>query len=106
MTKRGVEYEYEGNTVLNIITSLSPDVLVDDMIGKIKESWNQPFVSPVVIFPDSRTEQWFKLRAINTQSVLMNLKTMRLESFLFDVLKTDDNQSFLSQDLLRDIIIQ
>lgn len=96
----------KGNTVLNIITSLSPDVLVDDMLGKIKESWNQPFVSPVVIFPDSRTEQWFKLRAINTQSVLMNLKTMRLESFLFDVLKTDDNQSFLSQDLLRDIIIQ
>ena len=92
--------------MLNIITSLSPVALADDLIEKIQDYWKNPFLSPVVVFPDSKTEQWFKLHTLGRQNVLMNLQTRRLESFLFDLLKTNDNQSLLSPDLLRDLIIQ
>jgi len=92
--------------MLNIITSLSPDILADDMIKKVKSCWTDPFASPVIVFTDSKTEQWFRLHMLKRNAVLLNLHTARLESFLFNCLKTADRQSLLSPDLLRDVIIQ
>ena len=92
--------------MLNIITSLSPRALADDMLQKIRDCWTDPFVSPVIVFTDSKTEQWFKLHVLENRGVPMNLRTARLESFLFDLMKTDAPQALLSPDLLRDVIMQ
>ena len=93
--------------MLNIITSMSPIGLANDMLDKVKQCWVNPFDAPTIIFTDSKTEQWFKLHVLNgRQNVVMNLRTARLESFLFRMLKTADNQAILSPDMLRDVIMQ
>ena len=93
--------------MLNIITSMSPIGLANDMLDKVKQCWVNPFDAPTIIFTDSKTEQWFKLHVLNgRQNVVMNLRTARLESFLFRMLKTADNQTILSPDMLRDVIMQ
>ncbi len=93
--------------MLNIITSMSPIGLANDMLAKVKQCWLNPFDAPTIIFTDSKTEQWFKLHVLNNkQNVVMNLRTARLESFLFGMLKMADNQALLSPDMLRDIIMQ
>lgn len=92
--------------MLRIITSLSPDMLADNMIETIKKCWKNPLVSPVVVFTNLQTEQWFKLHAIKTHDVMMNINMMRMESFMFNALKTDENQSLLTPGLLRDFIIK
>lgn len=90
--------------MLRIITSMSPDILADDMVKKINDCWKKPLVSPVVVFTNAKTEQWFKLHVIKTRGVMMNISMMRMESFMFNMLKTDENQSLLAPDLLRDLI--
>lgn len=92
--------------MLNIITSWSPDDLANDMLGKIRNCWTNPFVAPVIVFADTKTEQWFNLYVLEKQGVCMNLNSTRLEYFLFNALKTDNKQSLLYPDLLRDFIIQ
>ena len=93
----------------NVYTSWNLNLLADKMIEKIKENWTSPFCSPVVIFSDPKIEQWFKLHWLKNKktsnSVLMNLKTVRLQQFLFDILKPDFPTEKLSSELLRDIII-
>ena len=77
--------------MLNIITSMSPIGLANDMLAKVKQCWPNPFDAPTIIFTDSKTEQWFKLHVLNNkQNVVMNLRTARLESFLFGMLKMAD----------------
>ena len=90
--------------MLNIITSLSPSVLADDMLEKVINSWKNPFIAPTIVFTDSKTEQWFKLHMLSQRGIAMNLHTARLESFLFNLLRTNEKQSLLQHDLLRDII--
>ena len=97
----------------NVYTSWDLDLLADKMIEKITSSWKTPFSSPAVIFTDPKTEQWFKLHWLKNQSagkaVLMNLKTMRIQQFLFDLVTPKaagyQNLDILSVELLRDIII-
>ncbi len=93
----------------NVYISWNLELLANKIIEKIIESWKSPFCSPVVIFSDPKIEQWFKLHWLkkqkSTNSVLMNLKTVRLEQFLFDILKPGFSIEKLSSELLRDIII-
>ena len=97
----------------NVYTSWDLNLLADKMIEKIIASWKTPFDSPAVIFTDPKTEQWFKLRWLKNQAagkgVLMNLKTLRIQQFLFDLVtpQTSDFQDAqrLSVELLRDVII-
>ena len=97
----------------NVYTSWDINLLADKMIEKITECWKSPFNSPAVIFTDPKTEQWFKLRWLRNPAVgkgiLMNLKTLRIQQFLFDLItpKTSDFQNVqrLSVELLRDVII-
>ncbi len=103
----------------NVYTSWDLDLLADNMIEKIMEKWDSPFSSPAVVFTDPKTEQWFKLRWLKKKSqgagkgsgqgILMNLKTLRIQQFLFDLV-TPDAAAFqkaerLSVELLRDVII-
>ena len=91
-----------------VLTSWSLDALAADMIYKFRECWKNPFLSPAVVFTDAKMEQWFKLRWLrgnpSENSVMMNLKTMRLQSFLFEITGSDGER--LSVELLRDVIIQ
>lgn len=97
----------------NVYTSWDINLLADKMIEKITECWKSPFNSPAVIFTDPKTEQWFKLRWLKNQAagkgILMNLKTLRIQQFLFDLVtpQTPDFQNVqrLSVELLRDVII-
>ena len=97
----------------NVYTSWDLNLLADKMIEKIIASWKTPFDSPAVIFTDPKTEQWFKLRWLKNKAagkgILMNLKTLRIQQFLFDLV-TPQTAAFqkaqrLSVELLRDVII-
>jgi len=97
----------------NVYTSWDLELLADKMIERIVASWTSPFCSPAVVFTDPKTEQWFKLRWLKNKEhgkqVLMNLKTLRIQQFLFDLISSEntsrqDSQK-LSVELLRDIII-
>lgn len=92
--------------MLKIINSVSLDFLANDMLEKVNGCWKKPFEPPVIVFTDSKTEQWFNLYVLKRQNVSMNLPSVRLESFLFHILKTDKNQFLLYPDLLRDLIMQ
>lgn len=97
----------------NVYTSWNLDLLADKMIEKIMKNWKTPFSSPAVVFTDPKTEQWFKLRWLKNQAVgkgiLMNLKTLRIQQFLFDLVTPQaqdyQNAQRLSVELLRDVII-
>ncbi len=97
----------------NVYTSWDLDLLADKLIEKIMKNWKTPFSSPAVVFTDPKTEQWFKLHWLKKQgagnSILMNLKTLRIQQFLFDLVtpKVAANQNIdkLSVELLRDDII-
>ncbi len=98
----------------NVYTSWNLDLLADKMIEKIIENWKTPFCSPAVVFTDPKTEQWFKLHWLKSKgagnSILMNLKTLRIQQFLFDLVSPKSSVpkqqiDKLSVELLRDIII-
>lgn len=97
----------------NVYTSWNLELLADKMIEKIMDNWKSPFSSPAVVFTDPKTEQWFKLRWLKNQgtgnSILMNLKTLRIQQFLFDLVTpvaySKQNIDKLSVELLRDVII-
>lgn len=97
----------------NVYTSWNLDLLADKLIEKIIENWKTPFCSPAVVFTDPKTEQWFKLRWLKSKtagnSILMNLKTLRIQQFLFDLVTPKNSEAHniekLSVELLRDVII-
>ena len=99
---------------MKVYAALNLNVLADTLIEEIgkDEVWPDPFSSPVVIFADGKMEQWFKLRWLKTnlekKSVLLNLKTARLESFLVNVISSGESGQFdiLSVEILRDYLIQ
>lgn len=100
---------------MELYSSLSLDVLADDMIRRVcdKKNWNSLFAPPVVVFSDSKVEQWFKLRWVqkSKNSVLLNLKTYRLDEFLFEILGGNkfendaDSLKLLSPSFLRNALI-
>ena len=94
----------------HITASLDLNLLAEKMIAEIKKQWVSPLLPPVVVFSDSKVEQWFKLRWISEKnSVLLNLKTARLEEFLFDLLKNSGDSAcvkMLSSQLVRDLLIK
>ena len=53
--------------------ALDLEKLADDMINEIKDVWKDPFEAPVVIFPDPKLEQWFRLHWIKKNGALVNL---------------------------------
>lgn len=101
-----------------IITSWSLDSLADEMIKQMLCEWQNPFFPPIVIFSDIKTEQWFRLHWMKHpdagNGVLMNLKSSRLQPFLFHSLfpKKEllqkigiDSVQTLSVEHLRDVMI-
>ena len=102
--------------MLKIYKSLDLKYLCNELKNKLvqKENWKNPFLAPEIIFADSKIEQWFKITWIQNRTgnnpVLMNLKTSRLEQFLFDQLtkgiEGDVYYERLTEEFLRDYLIQ
>ena len=92
--------------MLRINTAICIEKLADELIEEISKNWNSPFDSPIVVFPDAKVEQWFKLRWVEKKSVLANLNCKRLERFLFETMSDNDKSKCLfTADMLRNVIL-
>lgn len=101
--------------MLDLNFALNLEKLADKMIDEISKKWNDPFKAPVVIFPDPKLEQWFRLRWVKKHGVLANLNKSTIDRFLFDILvgdgeSTDEkgNKVILQKitaDMLRNVIL-
>ncbi len=86
--------------------ALNLEHLADEMIEKISNNWKDPFKAPVVIFPDSKLEQWFRLRWVKKNGVLANLNKSSIDRFLFDILVgEDESKSKLTAEMLTNVIL-
>jgi len=86
--------------------ALNLEHLADEMIKEISKRWTDPFNAPVVIFPDPKLEQWFRLRWVQKKGVLANLNRTSIDQFLLNILVGEDNtRKKLNSDLLANVII-
>ena len=72
--------------MLHLKFALNLESLADEMIEAVSAKWTSPFEAPVVIFPDPKLEQWFRLRWMKKKGVLANLNKSTIDRFLFDIL--------------------
>lgn len=82
--------------------------LTDKIILDIKSNWKNPFVSPIVVFPEFKIQEWFMREWIKSapNAVVANLTCKTIDSFLFEILKSkSDNVEKLSVDVLTNIMI-
>ena len=92
--------------MLHLKFALNLEHLADEMIEEISKNWKNPFESPLVIFPDSKLEQWFQLRWIKKNGVLANFNKRSIDKFLFDILVGDDRRKKkLSSEMLANVIM-
>lgn len=92
--------------MLHLKFALNLEHLADEMIKEISKKWTDPFNAPVVIFPDPKLEQWFKLRWLKKKGVLANLNKCTIDQFLLEILVGDNKQSKkLSSDMLAIVIM-
>ena len=92
--------------MLHLKFALNLEHLADKMIGEISSVWNNPFEAPVVIFPDPKLEQWFRLRWMKKKGVLANLNKSTIDRFLFQILVGDDCKlKKLSSEMLANVIM-
>ena len=92
--------------MLHLKFALNLEHLADEMMEKMKDCWNDPFNSPVVIFPDPKLEQWFRLRWMKKYGVLANLNKSTIDRFLFDILVgKDDSKKKLTAEMLTNVIL-
>ena len=91
--------------MLHLKFSLNLEDLADELIKAVKDSWGNPFQAPVIIFPDPKLEQWFRLHWVKKCGTLANLNSMMIDKFLLKILHEDDNtKKKLNADLLRNVI--
>ena len=92
--------------MLHLKFALNLENLADEMIKAISAKWTNPFEAPVVIFPDFKLEQWFRLRWMKTKGVLANLNKNTIDRFLFDILVgKDDSKKKLTAEMLTNVIL-
>ena len=92
--------------MLHLKFALNLENLADKMINEISSVWKNPFEAPVVIFPDPKLEQWFRLRWMKKKGVLANLNKSTIDKFLFDILVGDNRKlKKLSSEMLANVII-
>ena len=92
--------------MLHLKFALNLEHLADEMIKGISKFWTDPFQAPVVIFPDPKLEQWFRLRWMKKNDVLANLNKSTIDRFLFDILVGNDNsQKKLTAEMLTNVIL-
>ena len=86
--------------------ALNLESLADKMIGEINACWTDPFTAPVVIFPDPKLEQWFRLRWVKKHGTIAGFNSMMIDRFLTETLIGDDDEKKkLHADMLRNVIL-
>ena len=92
--------------MLHLKFALNLENLADEMIDEISRCWKNPFEAPIVIFPDPKLEQWFRLRWVQKKGVLANLNKSTIDRFLFGILVGENGRlKKLSSDMLANVII-
>lgn len=92
--------------MLHLKFALNLEHLADEMIDAVADAWNTPFEAPIVIFPDPKLEQWFRLRWMKRKGTLVNLNKSTIDRFLFDILVGNNNsRKKLTADMLRNVIL-
>ncbi len=92
--------------MLHLKFALNLEHLADEMIEAVSKEWKDPFNAPVVIFPDPKLEQWFRLRWMKKKGVLANLNKSTIDRFLFDILVgKDDSKKKLTAEMLTNVIL-
>lgn len=92
--------------MLHLKFALSLNNLADEIIDEISRYWKNPFEAPVVVFPDPKLEQWFRLRWVQKKGVLANFNNSMIDRFLFEILVgQNDRLKKLSSDMLANVII-
>ena len=92
--------------MLHLNFALNLTNLADQMIDEISRCWKNPFEAPVVIFPDPKLEQWFRLRWVQKKGVIANLEVTTIDKFLFRVLSHgDSSKQKISTDILRNVLL-
>ncbi len=92
--------------MLHLKFALNLENLADEMIDALSKHWTDPFDSPIVVFPDPKIEQWFRLRYIAKCGVLANLEIVTLDKFLFRYLtQGDTSKQKLTADILCNVLI-
>ena len=92
--------------MLHLKFALNLERLADEMIDKISDNWTDPFNAPIVIFPDFKLEQWFRLKWIKKNGSLLNLNNCSIDKFLFDILSADKTKrQKLNADMLCNVIL-
>lgn len=91
--------------MLHLKFALNLENLADELIQVVKSAWKSPFESPIVIFPDPKLEQWFRLYWVQKCGTLANFNSMMIDRFLMMILCPNDNsKKKLNADLLRNVI--
>lgn len=92
--------------MLHLKFALNLEHLADEMIEEISEKWTDPFNAPIVIFPDFKLEQWFRLKWIKKKGVLANLNRMTIDGFMFKILAGEHatKTGKLQSDMLANVI--
>lgn len=72
----------------------------------VKDAWKNPFVAPIIVFPDPKLEQWFRLHWVQKQGSLANFNSMMIDRFLMEILVGDDiTKQKLNSDMLQSVIL-
>ena len=78
--------------MLNLKFALNLEHLASEMMDEIKNNyWSTPFNAPVIVFPDPKLEQWFRLRWMERYGTVAGLNTKMIDSFLMEIL-VDENE--------------
>lgn len=93
--------------MLKLKFALNLEHLASEMMDEIKNNyWSTPFNAPVIVFPDPKLEQWFRLRWMERYGTVAGLNTKMIDSFLMEIL-VDENEEKrkLSAEMLRNVIL-
>lgn len=92
--------------MLHLKFALSLENLADNLMAAVKDAWKNPFVAPIIVFPDPKLEQWFRLRWVKKQGCLANFNSMMIDRFLMEILVGDDlSKQKLNSDMLQSVIL-
>lgn len=92
--------------MLHLKFALNLESLADSLMMAVKKAWKNPFASPIIVFPDPKLEQWFRLRWVQKQGTLANFNSMMIDKFLMEILVGDDiRKQKLNSDMLQSVIL-
>ncbi|MCF0223224.1 MAG: exodeoxyribonuclease V subunit gamma [Fibrobacter sp.] len=93
--------------MLHLKFALNLEHLASEMMNEIKKHyWTSPFNAPVVIFPDPKLEQWFRLQWMKNFGTIAGFNSKMIDSFLMEILVADNEEKQkLNVETLRNVIL-